>query len=167
MIKEITPPNQILSQKQDVKIFLAGTIDNGDSEDWQRIALNYLSREFNKIGYTKRDLFILNPRRVEWDTSWEQKFESPQFFQQVTWEIDAMEKANLIIMNFLPNSKSPISLLELGLFAKSNKILVCCPDEFYRSGNVQIVCNKFNIPLFKAMPELLKNINLETLSYEL
>ena len=158
MTIEITPPNQILSKEYDVKVFLAGTIDNGDSEDWQRIVSNTLSKDFNSKGWTNKRLFILNPRRVEWDASWEQSFESPEFFQQVTWEMDAMEKANLIIMNFLPESKSPISLLELGLFANSKKIMVCCPDEFYRSGNVQIVCNKFNIPLFKTMPELLKNI---------
>lgn len=163
MTLEITPPNQIPNKGNDVKIFLAGTIDNGDSEDWQAIARKYLIRNFDKIGYTKKRLLVLNPRRVEWDASWEQKFESPQFFQQVSWEIDAMEKSNLIIMNFLPESKSPISLLELGLFAKSGKMMVCCPDEFYRSGNVQIVCNKFNIPLFKTLSELLENINLNTL----
>lgn len=163
MTLEITPPNQIPLIGNEVKIFLAGTIDNGDSEDWQAIARKYLIRNFDKIGYTKKRLLVLNPRRVEWNPDLKQSFESPEFFQQVTWEMDAMEKSNLIIMNFLPNSKSPITLLELGLFAKSRKVMVCCPDEFYRSGNIQIVCNKFNIPLFKTLPELLENINLNTL----
>lgn len=163
MTIEITPPNLIPFKGNDSRIFLAGTIDNGDSEDWQKTVREYLIRNFDKIGYIKKRCLILNPRRLEWDSSLDQKFESSQFFQQVSWEMDAMEKANLIIMNFLPESKSPISLLELGLFAKSGKMMVCCPDEFYRSGNVQIVCNKFNIPLFKTMPELLENINLERL----
>ena len=66
-----------------------------------------------------------------------------------------MEKADYIIMNFLPGSKSPITLLELGLFAESGKLFVICPDEFYRSGNVQIVCNKYNIPLYKSIEELM------------
>jgi hypothetical protein len=57
-------------------------------------------------------------------------------------------------MNFLPNSQSPITLLELGLKADSGKLMVICPDEFWRSGNVQIVCNKFNIPLFKSIEEI-------------
>ena len=52
-------------------------------------------------------------------------------------------------------SKSPITLMELGLFAKSKKLFVVCPDEFYRSGNVQIVCNKYNIPLYKSIEELM------------
>lgn len=166
MIIEITPPNQIPVRENYKSVFLAGTIDNGDSEDWQKSTIKYISdfakeewHRFNSI----LDLYVLNPRRVEWDPSWEQKFESPQFFQQVTWEIDAMKKADLIIMNLLPNSKSPISLLELGMFANSRKIVVCCPDEFYRSGNVQVVCNEFNIPLYKTMSELLKNINLNNL----
>lgn len=37
--------------------------------------------------------------------------------------------------------------------------MVCCPDEFWRSGNIQVVCEKFSIPLFKTMDELLLNIN--------
>ena len=28
-------------------------------------------------------------------------------------------------------------------------------DEFYRSGNIQIICNKFNIPLYKSIDELM------------
>ena len=87
-------------------------------------------------------------------------FENPQFYQQVNWELDALEKADFIILNLLPNSKSPISLLELGLFAKSEKLLVCCPKEFYRSGNIQIVCDKYNIPLFTDIDELLNTVKL-------
>ena len=63
-------------------------------------------------------------------------------------------------MNLLPDSKSPISLLELGLFAKSGKLLVCCPKEFYRSGNIQIVCDKYNIPLFEDIMELLESVEI-------
>ena len=106
------------------------------------------------------DMDIYNPRRASWDNSWVHGFENPQFYQQVNWELNALEKADFIILNLLPNSKSPISLLELGLFAKSGKLLVCCPKEFYRSGNIQIVCDKYNIPLFTDIDELLNTIKL-------
>ena len=48
-------------------------------------------------------------------------------------------------------------MLELGLHVK-DCIYVCCPDEFYRSGNIHIICERYNIPLFKDLNELLNNI---------
>ena len=150
-----TPPNQITIADNRLikKVFLAGTIDMGNSENWQEKLINKL-KEQTKGALFAKSYHIYNPRRTDWDSSWVQTFENPQFFQQVTWELDAMEKADYIIMNFLPDSKSPITLLELGLFAESGKLFVICPDEFYRSGNVQIICNKFNIPLYKSIEEL-------------
>ncbi len=147
---EFKPPQQIQNRYKK-SIFLAGTIDMGNSEDWQ-----FKVKDF----FLTKDVDIYNPRRASWDNSWVQEFENPQFYQQVNWELNALEKADFIILNLLPNSKSPISLLELGLFAKSGKLLVCCPKEFYRSGNIQIVCDKYNIPLFTDIDELLNTIKL-------
>ena len=141
-----------LSFDQYPSVFLAGSIDMGTAEDWQQQVCNYFAND---------NINIYNPRRADWDSSWEQKMENGQFNEQVNWELNAMEKADLIIMNFLPASKSPITLLELGLHAASKKIVVCCPDEFYRSGNVHIVCANNNIPLFKNLQELLNNLNLK------
>ena len=151
----ITPQNRItISDNRLIKkVFLAGTIDMGNSENWQEKFIQKL-KEQNTKGFFGKSYHIYNPRREDWDETWVQTFENPQFFQQVNWELDAMEKADYIVMNFLPDSKSPITLLELGLFAKSGKLFVICPDEFYRSGNVQIVCNKYNIPLYKSIEEL-------------
>ena len=86
-----TPPNKItISENRLItKVFLAGTIDMGNSENWQEKFINKLKEQSTR-----------------------------------------------------------------GLFAKSGKLFVICPDEFYRSGNVQIICNKFNIPLYKSIEEL-------------
>lgn len=40
------------------------------------------------------------------------------FEHQVNWELEHLEKADLIIMNILASSKSPITLLEMGLFMR-------------------------------------------------
>ncbi|MGG9964010.1 nucleoside 2-deoxyribosyltransferase domain-containing protein [Ferruginibacter sp. SUN106] len=138
-----------LIQNQYSAVFLAGSIDMGTAQDWQAEVCNHFS---------DTDKNIYNPRRDDWDNSWEQKIDNPQFNQQVNWELSAMEKADLIIMNFLPGSASPITLLELGLHAGSKKLVVCCPDDYYRRGNVHIVCNNYNIPLFKNLDELLESI---------
>ena len=146
----IKPPQSIVKNcdKAYKKIFLAGTIEMGNSEDWQSKVTEF----FDGRAYT-----ILNPRRDEWDSSWEQKIENPQFYQQVNWELDALNKADIIILYFLPESKSPISLLELGLYASSGKLLVCCPDGFWRKGNVEIVCERYDIPLYDNIDRLLQN----------
>lgn len=146
------PPMQISYNVSNLKIFLAGTIDMGNSENWQDEAIRLL-----QLYYTE-NVDVYNPRRDDWDASWVQTFNNPEFFQQVSWELDAMDKADYILMNFTSESKSPITLLELGLYAQSKKVHVCCPDDFYRSGNVKIVCNKYNIPMYKSLRHLIINL---------
>lgn len=155
-VTELKAPEYInVIEPKAAKIFLAGTIDMGNSHDWQANAVRY----FKTVYITNIPIItIINPRRDNWDPTWKHNFSNPQFYQQVNWELDGMDKADIIIMNFLPESQSPITLLELGLYAGSGKLIVCCPDEFWRSGNVQIVCNNYNIPLFKDMQSLLNQI---------
>ena len=122
-------------------VFLAGSIDNGEAENWQTKSENFLKQYFT----------IFNPRRDDWDSSWDTTFENPQFFQQVMWELSAMEIADHILMYFAPNSKSPITLLELGMNANSDRLIVVCPSGFWRKGNVDMVCNYFDIPQFEDL----------------
>jgi len=135
------PQNFAKRNRERKSVFLAGSIEMGKAENWQEEA----TKTFNLSGWD-----VLNPRRDDWDSSWTQDFENPQFYQQVNWELNALEHADLIVMYFDPNTKSPISLLELGLFARSNKLKVICPEGFWRKGNVDIVCNYYNIPLFDS-----------------
>ncbi|KAF2802673.1 uncharacterized protein BDZ99DRAFT_401411, partial [Mytilinidion resinicola] len=44
----------------------------------------------------------------------------------------------------------PISLLELGLFAASGKLVVCYPKNFWRKGNVQVMARKYGFPLLET-----------------
>jgi hypothetical protein len=64
----------------------------------------------------------------------------------------------MIIMYFDTSTKAPISLLELGLFAKSGKLVVCCPDGFWRKGNVDIVCEHYGVIQAKDLEELINEV---------
>lgn len=150
-MQEFKPPQQIETNGR-TSIFLAGTIDMGNSEDWQ-------AKVVEEFRLDRVDIY--NPRRDAWDSSWKQNFENPHFYQQVNWELSALEKADIIILCLAEGSASPISLLELGIHARSGKIYVYCPDEFYRSGNVQIVCDRYNIPLYKDFSNLIKRVRNE------
>jgi len=144
-MKQIKPPNLIPYDKMAHYVFLAGSIEMGKAENWQE----RVARELEDSRWT-----LLNPRRDDWDSSWEQSIKNYQFVQQVSWELEAMERAKYILMYFDPNTKSPISLLELGLFAKPDglgnttpsKLIVVCPEGFWRKGNVDVVCARYNIP---------------------
>lgn len=148
MLREFKAPNQIDFSNKSKSIFLAGTIDNGNSENWQEYCVKFYKE-------LREDIDIYNPKRDDWNSKLDNSYECPEFYQQVNWELDALNKADKILMYFLPKSESPITLLELGLFASSGKIHVCCPDEFWRAGNVQIICNNYNIPMYKDLKNLL------------
>lgn len=145
-----TPPMNIAFRDHSrLSVFLAGSIEMGIAVDWQ----TEVGEAFSEAGWN-----VFNPRRVDWNSSWIQSYENPQFAQQVRWELDALDLANQIIMYFDPNTKSPISLLELGLYADSGKLTVVCPDGFWRKGNVDIVCHVYNIPEFESLPELISQL---------
>lgn len=149
----IKAPNKINPPQNYIKIFLGGSITSGNDDgnmsvDWQTKFIT----EFESV---KRVAFI-NPRRDTWDNSWVQSYDNPQFYQQVNWELKALESSDIIVMYLDPATKAPISLMELGLHAKSKKLIVCCPDGFFRKGNVDIVCQYYNIPLVDNLDELVK-----------
>jgi hypothetical protein len=119
-------------------VFLAGSIEMGKAEHWQTEIGTALAAD---------GVLVLNPRRDEWDSSWVQRMEHPLFREQVQWEISAQERADHIAMYLAPGTFAPISLLELGLFARSRRTDVCCPPDFYRRANVEIVCTRYRVPL--------------------
>ena len=128
-------------------VFLAGSIDNGSCENWQEILIKEIDH---------KDLVIYNPRRKDWNSSIDPTVLNPELKEQVDWELTALEKSDLVVMYFAPGSISPISLLELGLFHK--KCIVCCPEGFWRRGNVQITCDRYNITILDSMDDLIKKL---------
>lgn len=133
-----------------IRIFLAGSIEMGAAEQWQQHVVD----RFKDID----DVIIMNPRRDDWDASWVQSIDNPQFRQQVEWELDHLDCADVIIMYFSPETKSPITLLELGLYAPSRKLTVCCPEGYWRKGNVDVVCERYGILQFDTLDELLDDM---------
>jgi hypothetical protein len=149
---EIQAPNTHTKKDGYTSIFLGGSIglpDSGKATDWQQDIIKSLEDE---------QIQFLNPRRSDWDSSWEQKATNPEFRQQVLWELLGLEVADIIIMYFDPNTKSPISLLELGLYASSGKLIVCCPEPFWRKGNVDIVCEMYDVTQVNTIEEVIKKI---------
>lgn len=129
-------------------VFLAGSIEMGVAEDWQAKVSAALA---------PLDVLVLNPRRSNWDSSWAQTIDNPPFREQVEWELDALDAADVVLMYFAPATKSPITLLELGIHAAANpdKMIVCCPEGFWRKGNVDIVCARYGVAQASDLDTLL------------
>ena len=146
-MREVKPPSRPALER---RVFLAGSIEMGQAEQWQERIVDALSET--------GDLVILNPRRDDWDDSWQQRADDPRFSEQVSWELDMLEAADVVVMYLAHGTKSPVSLLELGLCARSGKLKVCCPEGFWRRGNVEMVCRRYRIPLFETMDDLIADL---------
>lgn len=157
-VQVIKPPMNIENIKGYKTIFLCGSIgmvdSGGPAIDWQTEIENKL-----KDLLEGDDVVTLyNPRRDDWDSSWTQTIEDDNFRGQVQWELNALDKADKIVVFIDPKTKSPITLLELGLHATSNKMCICCPEGFFRKGNVDVVCDKYDIPMVDDIDGLIKFI---------
>lgn len=149
-MKEIQAPNSIKGTTN--RVFLAGSIEMGKAIDWQTQIVEKCK---------DLDVTFFNPRRDDWDSSWEQKITNDKFREQVEWELEALEQADIIVIYIDPKTTSPITLLELGLFSYKNMV-VCCPEGFYRKGNVDIVCDWAAVPMVENIDGLVEYIEHET-----
>jgi len=153
-MKVIKAPEQIVFSTS--TLFLAGSIEMGKAVDWQTQVTNAL---------VDKEVTIFNPRRDDWDSSWEQKITNLKFKEQVVWELMALEWSDVIVMYFDPATMSPISLLELGLYARDpfsmTRMIVCCPEGFWRKGNVDIVCQRYGVRQVETLEELIEAVREE------
>lgn len=152
--RRVTLPLVVLHPHEDAptdsrgytRVFLAGTIDMGASEDWQKTAAElFRAKQGNYL--------LFNPRQDEWHPEREGEMD-----YQVNWELEHLESADYILMNILPGSLSPISLLELGLYAREGKLLVVCTPEYSRYDNVRITCARYSVPVFSSLEDAVNAI---------
>lgn len=158
MKNTFTAPEPITANGYLPHLFLGGSIDNGKATNWQDFALKHI-----RSSDDAESIIVMNPRRFNWNPHVEQLKTDPTLHEQVTWELDAMERADVILLWLEAGSLSPITLLELGLAAGQNhagllnKALVGCQPGFWRRGNVEIVCERYRIPFVDTLEELLVN----------
>lgn len=128
-------------------VFLAGSIENGVADKWQERVVADLS---------DMPIRFLNPRRDDWDPTWNDEENRDKLEEQILWELEGLELADLIIAYIDPNTKSPITLLEIGLHNHSGKLIVLCPEGFYRKVNVDVTCKFYEINQVDTYEELIK-----------
>lgn len=145
----VTPDSKVQSSAG-VRVFLAGTIDLGNSEDWQLTLIGHLDE------LTDIPVVVLNPRRDTWHGT--PTTDNPEFVKQVSWEMKNLESADIIVMRLIGSSRSPVSLMELGLHARIGKLIVLCDDGFWRKGNVDMVSERYGIKQVSSPAALLDEV---------
>lgn len=134
----------IFPRSLDPQVFLAGSIEMGKAEEWQARVAKAL---------TNYDVVIADPRRDNWDLTVEQSIHDGNFKRQVDWELDSIDTSDIVFFYFQPNTLSPISLMELGYVVRNvyTRAIVCCPDGYFRKGNVEIICERNGVPVFNDL----------------
>src|SRR5437879_6069697 len=109
MARVFKPPEVLPDSGTIPSVFLAGSIEMGLAENWQA----EMERSLADL-----DVLILNPRRDAWDATWVQSIDHAPFREQVEWELEGLERASVVAVYFAPDTKAPVTLLELGLSAR-------------------------------------------------
>lgn len=137
----LKPTNNIENLSQDKELlFLAGTMASGEVGNWRSEVILGLGNRFNYLDPTNKN---------------HNKLKATQMQNHIGWELEALKRADKIILNFLPESLSPISLVELCIYVASNKLIVLCPKGFYKNRYINILCKKYNTPYFDKLSDSL------------
>ena len=130
---EIKAPNEVPT------LFLAGSIEMGTAENWQQKVVENLDDV---------NIIIYNPRRDDWDASWNTTPYNVHLENQIKWEHQHIMYSDYVLFYFDPNTKSPVTLMELGMMLShphKENIVVCCPPQYWRFLNVKTFCDSHNI----------------------
>lgn len=133
-------------------IFLAGPIE----VPWRDAFLRLLAAADlpQSLPVTSYD-----PVQPKWDSSWREDYATDANFRaQTDWEMERLDAATVVVVYFDERCKAPVSLLELGLAARSGRAVVGCPRGFWKRGNVQAVCARFSVPLEEDMEGLVAKV---------
>ncbi len=143
-------PNEIYTNENinNVKLFLAGGISN--VPDWHSIVIDRLKEYEN--------FTIYNPRRSFFDINNKNLLE-----EQVIWEYNHLESADIISFWFAKETLNPITLYELGKWANSTnkEIVIGIENEYLRKEDV-IIQTKLARPDIKVICS-----NIESLCKEI
>lgn len=151
-MKEVIAP-EVIKEMNSPKLFLGGTIANGEARDWQREVVDY----FKDV----KEGVVFNPRRTEWD----KEASSEAKWQQINWELNAQRKSNILLYHFEDKYVNPITLLELGYFVGLQEymktIIVSCPKSYTYYDNVCAICIRENIRIFVSLEDALRAIKYD------
>lgn len=140
-----------------LRIFFAGSIDNGAAEEWQdKLFKDLIECPTGLVSSDKyRDIICFNPRRNNWT-----KLDTENLENQIKWELNFIDMSDLVIVYFGDTSKSPITFLELGtLLANRKNVIIYCSEKFYRYDNVRVTAEHYDRTICTTYEDFLYEVN--------
>ncbi|KAL6921036.1 hypothetical protein FSHL1_005008 [Fusarium sambucinum] len=141
----VMAPQPTNLSEQITSIFLAGVTTSTGEPDWRQALTDALN---------SYPIAILNPNRPDWDSTWREDFSDNRWVEQVSWELNMQETADIVVFMFHKATEAPISLMELGLAVRTKSVIVCAHPDYRKRGNVDAVCRRFNAKLLSTLEEL-------------
>lgn len=149
------PDPLIVDNKGSIKILLAGSssLEQGGTYDWQNKFIQGLvaltdPTPGSKTGimmFSKLSYLVIDPR--SYASNQEPTVDNPEFVQAESYFLDMIDQVDAIFLNFLKKSTAVTGVFDLGYLIRSGKTVVRCPDEYFMSGMVNFLCQRYNVPL--------------------
>lgn len=142
-----------------IKILLVGTesIDGPGVEgtyDWQSKFAQGIASIANPddglIMFKNAKYLIINSKYIPVITPDPMIPENTELFNKYNWILEMANASDIIFCNILKKTTSPIPLMEFGLFATSQKLVMRCPETYPYFQLVKLICERSNIPLLQS-----------------
>ena len=165
----LNPGDQLPQITNDcIKIYLAGTMDfSGISTDWQTKFIEGLVKCTDPLNgllmYKNTRWVIFNPH-VPAQNPAAPTLDNPEFVATMNWRLAMMRAADVIFVNIMNKSKSPIPVLEFGATLTSGKAVVRCGEQHMIYSTIRLYCENFQVPLLTGKTSV-KDVLLTMGSY--
>lgn len=151
-ITVLNPGDQLPAVTNDaVKVYLGGTMDFSSSvNDWQQIWIDGLTKLSDPISglllIKNVNWIIFNPH-VPPQQPLAPTLDNPEFVQTMQWRMQMQDIADLVFINIMNKSVSPIPVLEFGSLVTSGKLVLRCGEQHQIYSQIRMYCEKYNVPL--------------------
>ena len=133
-------------------VFLGGSIEMGKAIVWQPV----VASTFKEL-----DVTFFNPRRDNWDPTWSQDPQNAHLRQQIRWELERIERSDIVLLFLQAGTMSPITLLELGLcLGRGHQTIVACEPGFWREANVHETCSFYGVEVHPSLQAGIKQLEV-------
>lgn len=135
-----------------VKIYLGGTMDfSGNPQtDWQQAFIDGLAKLSDPVKglllIKNLNFIIFNPK-VPPQNPAAPNLDNPEFVQTMKWRMQMQDMADIVFLNIMKNSVSPIPILEFGSLLGSGKLIVRASEMNNMYSQIRMYCEKYQIPL--------------------
>lgn len=135
-----------------VKIYLGGTIDfSGNPEtDWQQAFIDGLVKLTDPLKglllIKNLNFIVFNPK-VPLTNPAGPTLDNPEFISVMDWRLQMQGLSDIVFLNIMKNSVSPIPILEFGSLLDSGKLIVRASEGNQVYSHIRIYCEKHQVPL--------------------